>query len=454
MSIETVVVSQTTAQPTQLNNIFLPVFASAFGWALDLFDLFILLFVAPTLGRLFFPASNPLLSLAAVYASFAVTLLLRPIGSAVFGSYADRSGRRKSMTVSVIGVGTITFLMGLLPTINSVGMLAPALFLILRLLQGVFVGGVIATTHTVGTEFVPTRWRGTISGIVGTSGGGLGAVLASLAFSVAATIFSGGAFDEWGWRAMFMCGILSSLLGLVVFLYLDESPAWLKTQAAKSVAAHAPASDRTWQSPVRQVVRGGYRTIFLLNLLVTGGAGSAYYVTAGYLPTFLKLVNKVPNTTAALILLGASFFAMIGGPFIGFMSDKLGRRRTLFLVAIGGLISLPPVLIHFAQLGQNDIGSITISATVISFFGLSALAPIPILLNEQFPAELRASGTGLSWNVGFAIGGLMPTFVSLFSGGADGLPKSVISFGTASFVVLAIGALVIPEKPLRFPSTG
>jgi MFS transporter, MHS family, proline/betaine transporter len=160
MSIETAVAAQAAELPTQPNRIFLPVFASVFGWALDLFDLFILLFVAPTLGKLFFPASNPSFSLAAVYASFAVTLLLRPIGSAIFGSYADRSGRRKSMTVSVIGVGIITFSMGLLPTINSVGMLAPTLFLTLRLLQGVFVGGVIATTHTVGTESVPARWRG------------------------------------------------------------------------------------------------------------------------------------------------------------------------------------------------------------------------------------------------------------------------------------------------------
>src|SRR5579875_896328 len=101
--------------------------ASCLGWSLDLFDLFILLYVAPVVGHLFFPSTQPTLSLAAVYASFAVTLLMRPVGSAIFGSYADRHGRRGAMIAAVTGVGISTALFGVLPTINQIGAAAPAL---------------------------------------------------------------------------------------------------------------------------------------------------------------------------------------------------------------------------------------------------------------------------------------------------------------------------------------
>ena len=128
--------------------------ASVLGWSLDLFDLFILLYVAPVVGALFFPSIVPTLSLAAVYASFAVTLLMRPVGSAIFGHYADVHGRKNAMFVAIVGVGFSTAAFGLLPTIAQAGYVAPALFLILRLVQGVFVGGVVASTHTIGTESV------------------------------------------------------------------------------------------------------------------------------------------------------------------------------------------------------------------------------------------------------------------------------------------------------------
>src|ERR1700685_2538023 len=126
--------------------------ASVLGWSLDLFDLFILLYVAPVVGALFFPSSVPTLSLAAVYASFAVTLLMRPVGSAIFGHYADVHGRKGAMLVAIIGVGISTAAFGLLPTIAQAGVVAPVLFLVLRLVQGGFVGGGGGFTPHHGTE--------------------------------------------------------------------------------------------------------------------------------------------------------------------------------------------------------------------------------------------------------------------------------------------------------------
>ena len=255
--------------------------ASCMGWALDLFDLFVLLYVAPVIGRLFFPFHHSMLSLAAVYASFAVTLLMRPLGSALFGSYADRHGRKGAMTVAVVGVGVATALFGALPTVAQVGLVAPALFLLLRLVQGVFVGGVVASTHTIGTESVAPKYRGAVSGLVGGGGAGLGALLASLAYLVMSSLFPGPAFDVWGWRCMFFTGILSSFLGFFVFSSLEESPLWQKLKAEKDARAVLDAGARQDSTEPLPVVRSPlgtlwspqYRPTLLVNLLLTIGGG-------------------------------------------------------------------------------------------------------------------------------------------------------------------------------------
>src|ERR1700690_1537691 len=211
--------------------------ASLLGWSLDLFDLFILLYVGPVVGALFFPSSIPTLSLAAVYASFAVTLLMRPVGSAIFGHYADVHGRKNAMFVAIVGVGISTAAFGLLPTIAQAGVVAPILFLILRLVQGIFVGGGVASTHTIGTEWAAPNRRGAVSGLVGGGGAGIGALMASFVFLVMSSLFPGDAFAVWGWRCMFFAGLLSSLLGWFIFNNLEESPFFKEQQKRKATGA-------------------------------------------------------------------------------------------------------------------------------------------------------------------------------------------------------------------------
>src|SRR5574340_810884 len=174
--------------PVEKKKLFYTTIASTLAWACDLFDLFIILFVAPTIGDLFFPSHNHLLSLASVYGAYAVTVVIRPVGSAIFGSYADRKGRRRAMIIAVIGIGVMSGLMGLLPTYSTAGLLAPILFLAFRIIQGIFVGGVTATSHTMATETVPPHLRGIITGIVAT-GAAVGSLLASAAYWGAALMF-------------------------------------------------------------------------------------------------------------------------------------------------------------------------------------------------------------------------------------------------------------------------
>jgi MFS transporter, MHS family, proline/betaine transporter len=416
--------------------------ASLLGWSLDLFDLFILLYVAPVLGKLFFPSSNPTLSLAAVYASFAVTLLMRPVGSAVFGHYADLHGRKGAMLLAIIGVGVTTAAFGLLPTIAQVGVIAPVIFLALRLVQGVFVGGVVASTHTIGTESVPMPYRGMMSGLIGGGGAGIGALLSSVIFLITSSVFPGDAFAVWGWRFMFFSGLLSSLLGWFIFRGLEESPYFQEQQRIKRAAkTSAPAS------PVKELF-GSHRNVLLLNLLITFGGGAGYYLTSGYLPTFLKVVNGLPNNVSSMILMGASLSAIVSAVAIGALSDWIGRKKTFLIVGICTMVLLPVCYLSLAK--TTDPMTATLYALAIAFIGNAGYAPVLIFLNERFPTALRATGTGLSWNIGFALGGMTPTFVSLVSGGTAQIPMSLSIYAVGVFAIYTLGAILSPETKGEF----
>jgi MFS family permease len=419
------------------------IIASTLGWALDLFDLFILLYVAPVLGALFFPSTIPTLSLAAVYASFAVTLLMRPAGSAIFGHYADAHGRKGAMMIAMIGVGVSTASFGLLPTIDQVGVAAPVIFLTLRLVQGIFVGGVVASTHTVGTESVPAHWRGGMSGLVGGGGAGIGALVASIVYLITSAVFPGEAFAEWGWRFMFFSGLLSAVLGLYIFRNLEESPFFKKLQEEKAAkkAAAPPA-------PLRTLFSAQYRNILLVNVLITFGGGAGYYLTSGYLPTYLKVINGVPNNVAALILMAASVSAFFAAVSVGMLSDRIGRKKTFLLFGVVAIVLLP-----FLYLGLGstaDMPTIVLYALAIAFIGNAGYAPVLIFLNERFPTALRASGTGLSWNIGFALGGITPTFVSLASPIPSAIPLSLAIFAVGVYLIYLVGSLIIPETKGQF----
>jgi MFS family permease len=414
------------------------IIASLLGWSLDLFDLFILLFVAPTVGALFFPSTIPTLSLAAVYASFAVTLLMRPVGSAIFGHYADVHGRKKSMLIAIVGVGVSTAAFGLLPTIAQAGVVAPILFLILRLIQGVFVGGVVASTHTIGTESVSAKWRGAMSGLVGGGGAGIGSLLASLVFLIASNLFPGDQFAVWGWRFMFFAGLLSSFLGWFIFKNLEESPFFKAHQKLKEQGKIA-----TTKAPVKTLFSGSYRNILFLNLLITFGGGAGYYLTSGYLPTLLKVVKSVPNTISSQILIAASLVAIVSAVVTGALSDLIGRKKTFIVVGLSMMVLLPVCYLGMAN--TTDTTAIVFYALAISFLGNAGYAPILIFLNERFPTEIRASGTGLSWNIGFALGGMMPTFVSLASAGPAQIPMELSIFIGVIFAIYLIGAFITPE---------
>jgi MFS transporter, MHS family, proline/betaine transporter len=427
-----------TKQPST-RQIFLAAAATCLGWAFDLYDLLILLYVAPVVGRLFFPFHEPLLSLAAVFASFAVTLVMRPVGAAVFGSFADRRGRKGALTLAVSMVGVTTFLLGALPTIRQIGPAAPLIFLMLRLIQGVFMGGVTACTGTVGVEAVPERWRGLMSGLVGGGGGGIGGMLAAAVFWVTTSSMSNTDYEQWGWRILFFTSILSSLIGLCIARKLNEST----VSMAIAGTPKSRGSGRPEQRPLRLLFSAQYFPVFLANLPLIVAAGAGYYLTSGYLPSYLKVALHLPNDRISVILSVASVTALLASLSLGHLSQIFGRRSVFIGIGAFRLIALPTCALMMTR--TDSLLLLCLLAALFASCGNAAYAPLLAFLNERFPTALRASGVGLSWSIGFALGGMAPTFTVLAAHTSMDLPVSLVAFLIGTSVLYIAGALVIPE---------
>ena len=180
-------------------------------------------------------------------------------------------------------------------------------------------------------------------------------------------------------------------------------------------------------------------------MMIVIGAATQIYLTQSYLPAFLKLVNKVPAYDLGGILVAANFVAIVATPLFGALSDSFGRKRVFIFLGAANLLLIPLCYTQLTGLTSDSLGMIYLYAGILTFCGNAALAPIIIFLNERFPTKLRATGTSLSWNVGFALGGMMPTFVTLASQTSQNIPSTVLVFLIVATVLYGAGAILVPE---------
>jgi MFS transporter, MHS family, proline/betaine transporter len=276
-----------------------------------------------------------------------------------------------------------------------------------------------------------------VSGMIGGGGAGLGALFASLVYLIMNHLFTGESFAVWGWRCMFFTGILSSFLGLLVFNKLEESPLWAREQG------HRQAQPRAGKTPVGEVFSSKWRGVLLVNLLLTIGGGGGYYLTSGYLPTYLKMVTHTPVSSIGPILLLASVGVIVASVLTGQLSEVFGRKRTFLTVGVLRLFAFPAL--YLAMVRTHDVTMLGTYAILLGMLGSASYAPILIFLNERFPTAIRATGTGLSWNLGFALGGMLPTFVSLTARTPAQLPMTLAAFLVGLSVLFLIGAALVPE---------
>lgn len=440
--------------PTHADRPLAAAAASMLGWSFDLYDLFLLLYVAAPVAATVFPDASTTTQLGLVFSTFAVSVLMRPFGAAVFGVLADRHGRKKIMVIVLVGVGVSTAAMGLTPTYAAAGMLAPIVFIMFRIVQGFLVGGVSAVTHTLGTESVPARFRGLTSGLVGAGGAGLGAAMASMAFIVVSALFPGEAFMSTGWRVLFFTGLLSSALALFVALRVTESPRWTAEARARAVVAAdgsaTPAPIAGERRPpvdrgLREVVTGRLGRVTALNIVVAAGGGAQYYLISGFFPTLLDVVVPVPRVERGWILLIGSMTVIVAAAVSGALSERFGRRAVMTMFGSASLVVLPLVTWLLSATAADDTGRIIALVCCGAFLANAVYAPVLIFLNERYPTRLRSRGTAISWNTGFMLGGLTPTVVTSLSDTPDDIPSRLVVAVVVSALCFLIAVRIAPE---------
>ncbi|MFZ0794594.1 MAG: MFS transporter, partial [Candidatus Korobacteraceae bacterium] len=301
------------------------------GFMLDAYDMAMVIVMAPILGKIFIsPKGSVLWQYIAVVLGYSITMAARPVGSAFFGAYADKIGRRYLLIFTIAGVGVMSLLSGFLPTYAQVGVTAYVLYCVLRFFMGCFFGGEYAVGHTFAIEYAPQPRRGAVSGFI-QSGFPAGYVLASLVFALISYLCGKAILAQYGWRIAFITGVIPVFLALYIRGNLHESPEFEKTKALGKIE----------KAPFLSLFRRPQVWDFLQVFVFMTGLFLTDYSVYGFLPKILTLDGRGFNTTTYSLIYGfALFLSFLGYNFYGWISDRTGRKiltqwYCVFLVVFG-----------------------------------------------------------------------------------------------------------------------
>ena len=349
--------------------------AGAIGNVLEWYDFAVYGYFAAAIGRAFFPQEDPVAQVLAAFGIFAVGFLMRPVGGAVIGSLGDKFGRRAALTVSVAAMAIPTFLVGILPDYRVLGVAAPIILTLLRMVQGLSVGGEYTTSIIFIIERAPPDRRALI-GALGSCGAVGGILLGSATGALLASLMSEAALEEWGWRIPFLAGLAVGLAGVVLRRHVEETPRLLQRRG----------------SPLLDTVRNhGPLLARLAGLSVFNSVG--FYLMFVYIVGWLQFADGIAPARA-LEINSLS------------MADRYGRRPVMLAaVALAVAGALPFFwLMHQPQTGIVLLGQLGFVLSVGTFIGVQ-----PALMVEAVPSEIRCTAIALGYNVTLGlVGGLSP----------------------------------------------
>jgi len=412
--------------------------ATASGWigsALEYYDFFIYATAASLIfPQIFFPKSDPKVAIIASLATYGVGYVARPIGAFFLGHWGDTHGRKQVLIVCMFLMGFSTVAVGLLPTYDQVGLLAPALLVVLRLIQGFAVAGEISGASSMILEHAPFGRRGFFSSFT-LQGVQAGQILAAAVFLPLAHYMPADAFNSWGWRIPFLLSFIVIVAGYIIRREVDETPAFAEVDEKGAVP----------KAPVIQAVVESWRDMLrvmccsLMNVIpvVTTIFGAAYAVQPGYGIGFEKdiylWIPVLGNIVAVFVI-----------PFVGNLSDKIGRRPPIIIGALAsGLLSfgyLYAISIHHVPLAI----AMSLLMWGVVYQGYNAI--FPSFYPEMFPTRTRVSGMAISQNLGTLVTAMLPAlFVAVAPPGATNIPMMIGSITLGVTLVAAISAWTARE---------
>jgi MHS family proline/betaine transporter-like MFS transporter len=381
------------------------IIAGIIGNIMEWYDFALYGFMASLISRLFFPKGNPLASLLATYGIFAAGFIMRPVGSVLFGWLGDTIGRSRTMLISVALMTVPTFMLGALPTYSAVGIWAPLGLVLIRLTQGLSVGGEFSSSVTYLVETSPKGQRG-LSGSWANVGSMAGMLLGSGMASIVTNAFEPAFLMKWGWRLPFL---FAGVMGMVAVV--------LRRHIPRSEHFQNHVRERSENSPVKEAFLSNTKET-IQGALFASGYGAVFYISLVYIPTWVKEYVTPATDTAMIfntIAVGGVIFL---APLAGWFSDVFIRRtRLLALVFFLNLIAAIPL--HVWML-SGDLLSIAGAQIILGILVAFPCGVAPALFVELFPTRDRLSGYSIAFNFGIGIVGGSTPMVSTWLISATG----------------------------------
>ncbi len=421
------------------------ILASLVGTTIEFYDFYVYATAAVLVfPHLFFPAGNDTTALLASFAVFGAAMIARPLGAVFFGHLGDKRGRKITLVGALLTMGIATFLIGALPTFPVAGWVAPALLVVLRLAQGFALGGEWSGAALVATENAPKGKRA-IFGTVPQLGAPIGFIIANGLFLIIAAMLPSGdpsrpsqAFLAWGWRIPFLFSAVMVVVGLWVRLNLVESKAFEK--AVRTGAVHKLPLAAALRTYWRELILGTFymlATYVLFYLMTTFSLSYGRAAVSAPLPG----LGYDYRSFVLMMIVGVVFFGiftLVSGPW----ADRHGRRKTLIAVtsaiAVFGLLWVPML----------KAGFVGVMAWLVLGFALMGMTfgPMGALLPELFPANVRYTGSGISYNVSSILGAAVAPFIAIALWSAGGGSPFLVGLYLSAMAVLTLIALLIGKE--------
>ena len=396
--------------------------AGVIGNMLEWYDFAVYGYFVPIISQLFFPARTPLVSLLLTFSVFGVGFVMRPVGSVLFGQYGDRHGRKRALSLVIFLMALSTLAVGLLPTYGTVGALAPLLLVVARLAQGLSGGGEWGGAAAYLVEFAAPRRRG-VTGSWQQVSVGCGFLLGSLVAALLGSLLSPAALIAWGWRIPFILGVAVGAVGAFVRWRLDDTPTFTAL-----AADHA-----TSRSPLHEALTT-FRKPTALAFGITLHNTVAYYAVLIYMTSWLTSAVKLPRTTALWIgTICLTVFVMLV-PFMGALSDRIGRRPLFIASCLGYVVFTWPGF-RLAATG-SVAAAFMVQLGLVVFLAMYA-GPGPAVYCELFPTRVRYTALSSGYNIPVAIFGGFAPFIATWLIAATG------SILAPAFYVIAASLLTL-----------
>jgi MFS transporter, MHS family, proline/betaine transporter len=396
--------------------------ASLIGNVMEWYDFAIYGYFAVAIGANFFPAADRISSTLAAFAVFAVGFLARPLGGVLFGHVGDRIGRKRALTASVVLMAVPTVLIGLLPTHAQIGALAGAALVLLRLLQGLAVGGEFTSSIVYAVEHANAQHRGRDGSWMGVGALG-GILLGSAVGALMSSVLSADMLSAWGWRVPFLFGGVVGLFGLLLRRRLPEAP----------LPGRAPGRERL---PILLAIETEWRTMLRVILLCLPN-GVAFYTlfvfVVSYLQTFVHVPEREALEVNTISMMGLVAWTLLGGA----LSDRLGRKSVAIAAIVGLLIFAWPL---FDFLDHPRFAYMLLAQLCLAAFLGLYVGQLPALMVEALPARVRCTAISLSFNFSVGLfGGLTPLVATwLIQRTGDEMVPALMLMVVAAVTLLAL----------------